>query len=222
MGYASVMHNAREPQNLKKRYGQGTWVVISGASDPVGQEFAKKMANKGFNLVLVDFNKEGMEATKEEVSKVSGAEVKTIYFDYEHSQEWKDYEELCKNIQEEVGGKEKISILINNIEERDPKGAKFHKASDESLIQTINMNSFPLVFMTKFLGPDLKERVSDTTKSAIINMTSAYADYPTESLPIFSSAKSFSDVFSQNLWYENQEMDILTVKHMPTKTKACP
>ena len=98
MGYASVMHNAREQQNLKKRYGQGTWVVISGASDPVGQEFAKKMANKGFNLVLVDFNKEGMEATKEEVSKVSGAEVKTIYFDYEHSQEWKDYEELCKNI----------------------------------------------------------------------------------------------------------------------------
>jgi short-subunit dehydrogenase len=69
-------------------------------------------------------------------------------------------------------------MLINNIEERDPKGAKFHKASDESLIQTINMNSFPLVFMTKFLGPDLKERVNDSTKSAIINMTSAYADYP--------------------------------------------
>ena len=76
--------------------------------------------------------------------------------------------------------------------------------------------------MTKFLGPDLKERVNDSRKSAIINMTSAYADYPTETLPIFSSAKSFSDVFSQNLWYENQEMDILTVKQMPTKSKACP
>jgi short-subunit dehydrogenase len=43
------------------------------------------MANKGFNLVLTDFNREGMEATKEAVQKVSGAEVKTIYFDYEHS-----------------------------------------------------------------------------------------------------------------------------------------
>ena len=78
------------------------------------------------------------------------------------------------------------------------------------------MNSFPLVFMTKFLGPGLKERVSESQKSGIINMTSAFADYPTASLPILSSAKSFSDVFSQNLWYENQEMDILTVKHMPT------
>jgi hypothetical protein len=36
MSYASVMHNARDAHNLKKRYGQGTWVVISGASDPVG------------------------------------------------------------------------------------------------------------------------------------------------------------------------------------------
>lgn len=67
MSYASIMHNAREAHNLKKRYGQGTWVVVSGASDAVGQEFAKKMANKGFNLFLVDFNKEGMEATKDAV-----------------------------------------------------------------------------------------------------------------------------------------------------------
>ena len=36
MCQASVMHNAREAHNLKKRYGQGTYVVISGASDPIG------------------------------------------------------------------------------------------------------------------------------------------------------------------------------------------
>ena len=94
MGYASVMHNARDGHNLKKRYG-GSWVVISGASDPVGQEFAKKMAAKGFNLVLVDHNREGMEATKEAVAKVSGNEVKTFYFDYEHCQKWQEYETLC-------------------------------------------------------------------------------------------------------------------------------
>lgn len=81
------------------------------------------------------------------------------------------------------------------------------------------MNSFPLVFMTRFLGPDLKER---HYKSAIINMTSYYADSPLSSLPVFSAGKSFSDVFSQNLGYENQDMDILTVKHMPSKSKTCP
>jgi len=76
-----------------------------------------------------------------------------------------------------------------------------------------------MVFMSRFLGPDMKKRGN---KSAIINMTSIYADYPTKSLPIFSSAKSFSDVFSQNLGFENQDMDILTVKHMPVKSAESP
>lgn len=57
-------------------------------------------------------------------------------------------------------------------------------------------------------------------KSAIINMTSYYSESPDENLPVMSSAKSFSDVFSQNLYYENQDMDILTVKHLPPKTDA--
>ena len=42
MTYASVMHNARDPLNLKQRYGEGTWAVISGANDPLSREFAKK------------------------------------------------------------------------------------------------------------------------------------------------------------------------------------
>lgn len=44
MGYASVMHNTREKHNLQQRYGADSWVVISGACDPLGQEFAKKFS----------------------------------------------------------------------------------------------------------------------------------------------------------------------------------
>lgn len=104
----------------------------------------------------------------------------------------------------------------------DPMGKKLHKASDASILQTINVNTFPMVFMTRFLGPDLKARVGATTKSAVINMTSYYSESPDKRLPIYSSAKSFADVWSQNLWYENQEMDILTVKNMPIAGKRSP
>lgn len=76
--------------------------------------------------------------------------------------------------------------------------------------------------MTRFLGPDLKARVQGETHSAIINLTSSYSDWPAYNMPIFSASKSFSDVLSQNLWYENQEMDILTVKNMPHKSEANP
>jgi short-subunit dehydrogenase len=95
-----------------------------------------------------------------------------------------------------VGGPDKISILVNNVEIRDPKGAKLHKTSDKEIIQTINTNTFPTVFMTRFLGPALKERNQSELKSAIINMTSVYSFYLAYNSPIFTSSKSFCDVFS--------------------------
>ena len=39
---------------MSHRYGQSTWVVISGANDPLGKEFAHRFGEKGFNLMLVD------------------------------------------------------------------------------------------------------------------------------------------------------------------------
>ena len=222
MSYASIVHNFREPLDLKNRYGSGSWVVVSGASNPVGKQFALKFAKKGFNVILVDQSEEGMAEVKTLLDKETNVKVQSIYHNFPKSDEWKEYEELCQSIQEAAGGSENISILVNNVEEKDTKGAKFHKAEDAEIVQTINMNTFPLVFTTRFLGPGLKNRVSNGKKSAIINISSTYADRPEASLPIYSSAKSFGDVFSQNLWYENQEMDILTVKGMPVKGKKVP
>jgi short-subunit dehydrogenase len=76
----------------------------------------------------------------------------------------------------------------------DPYGIKFHKASDEEIIETLTANTFPMVFMTRFLGPDMKLRTNK--KSAIINMASYYSDWPVPNAPVYSSAKAFDDVFS--------------------------
>jgi 17beta-estradiol 17-dehydrogenase / very-long-chain 3-oxoacyl-CoA reductase len=39
--------------DLLNRYGKGSWVVITGASDGIGKQYAIEMANIGFNIVLV-------------------------------------------------------------------------------------------------------------------------------------------------------------------------
>jgi len=64
-------------------------------------------------------------------------------------------------LKEISGGSQNISVLVNNVEEKDTKGAKFHKAEDSEIVQTINVNTFPLVFMTRFLGPSMKARVKE-------------------------------------------------------------
>ncbi len=91
-----------------------------------------------------------------------------------------------------------MSILINNAEEFDPFGPKIHRAKDEEVLGNLTINTFPMVFMTRFLGPALKQRSSKNKDihSAIINMTSYYSDFNVTNAPLYSSTKAFEDVFS--------------------------
>ena len=47
---------------------------------------------------------------------------------------------------------------MNNAEEFDPFGPKIHRAKDEDVLGTLTINTYPMVFMTRFLGPDMKNR----------------------------------------------------------------
>ena len=75
--------------------------------------------------------------------------------------------------------------------------------------------------MTRFLGPSMLSRGKQ--RSAVINMTSYYADWPVFSAPLYCAGKAAqahsSAIFG--LEYE-EEMDILTVKGMPTKSTRNP
>ena len=144
------------------------------------------------------------------------AKIEAVAFDLKHSNHWQDYEALAAHIKQTTEGD--ISILVNNAEEFDPHGPKIHRQKDEDVLGTLTINTFPMIFMTRFLGPDLKKRSGDT-KSAIINLTSYYSTFNVTNAPLYSSAKAFEDIFSQILGYENADMDILTVKNMPAK---CP
>ena len=121
-------------------------------------------------------------------------------FDLKHSSHWQEYEKLHAQIKELTDNKE-ISVLINNAEEFDPYGPKIHKASDLQVLETLTINTFPMVFLTRYIGADMKHRSQH--KSAIINLTSYYSEFNIPNAPVYSSAKAFEDVFSQIVGYEN-------------------
>lgn len=86
-----------------------------------------------------------------------------------------------------------MSLLVNNVEMWDKGKGKVHKSSDADLLEVINSNTFPVVFMTRFLGPQMKQRKH---KSAIINMGSIYHDKEISKAPVFVAGKGFTDAFS--------------------------
>ncbi|CDW79730.1 short chain dehydrogenase reductase family protein [Stylonychia lemnae] len=217
--YPAVTQNFRDAYNLRERYGAESWVVVSGATNELGQQFAHEFTKQGFNLVLIDENQENLEKLKGQLAENNHiVQLQTMQFDLKKSQNWKDYDELCNKIKEITKEKE-LSVLVNNAEEFDPFGPKIHKADDQLLLGTLTINTFPVVFLTRFLGTDMKSRQK---KSAIINLTSYYSEYNVQNSPIYSSTKAYQDVFSQILGYENQDLDVLTVKNMPYKTERHP
>eukprot|EP00349_Pseudokeronopsis_sp_Brazil_P003205 CAMPEP_0202959976 /NCGR_PEP_ID=MMETSP1396-20130829/4172_1 /ASSEMBLY_ACC=CAM_ASM_000872 /TAXON_ID= /ORGANISM="Pseudokeronopsis sp., Strain Brazil" /LENGTH=115 /DNA_ID=CAMNT_0049678917 /DNA_START=567 /DNA_END=915 /DNA_ORIENTATION=+ len=53
-------------------------------------------------------------------------------------------------------------------------------------------------------------------------MSSYYGTWNVYNMPIFSSAKSFQDVVSETLGFENTDLDVLTVKALPPKSDRHP
>ena len=61
--------------DLKLRYGDmdTSWVVITGGANGIGAEFAKKFANKGFNVFLWDWNKEDIDKIEQDIRRIDSS-----------------------------------------------------------------------------------------------------------------------------------------------------
>ena len=49
-------------KDLKFRYGDESWAVVTGASDGIGAEYCYHLAKQGFNLVLISRTKSKLES----------------------------------------------------------------------------------------------------------------------------------------------------------------
>ena len=91
-------------------------------------------------------------------------------------------------------------MLINNAMMEDKGKGRVHKTDDKDLLALVNANTFPVVFMSRFLGPEMKARKK---KSAIINVVGYKSERPSQTEPVMSAGAGFSGVFSEVLGYEN-------------------
>jgi short-subunit dehydrogenase len=71
-----------DAQELRKRYGEGCWVLITGFANGIGFSYAKEFARLGFNLVLVDFQKERSEKSERWIRQFNnGIKTRVIILD---------------------------------------------------------------------------------------------------------------------------------------------
>lgn len=191
-----------KPFSLSERYGRNSWVVITGGSEGIGLGFAKRLAQEGFNLVLISRSEEKLKKAKEELLHVNQLiDVLTISMDFANSHKASFFDELEKKLE----GLD-ISILINNVGTLPSNG--FNDQSSQEVRDTIVINCCSQVGMYKLILPKLQKR---KLRGAVIDMASGAAYAPMPIMPSYSGTKAFMEFFSRGLGLYANNVDILSV-----------
>ena len=211
--YLNSVNFFRKPsaEYLRARYGDSSWVVITGATDGIGKQFALTLASLGFNLMLIGRSQEKLNTITQELNeKAPNINCKTYLVNLSNISDVTILNDFSKHIE----GLD-ISMLINSA---GVSYTNWHEdLTHEQIIELINVNVIAPSLLTKIILPILKKREK---KSAIINIGSFTGKHPFPFISAYSGSKAFVSAFSESLLVENQyKIDVLAINPHYVSTK---
>lgn len=184
----------------------GQWAVITGATDGIGKAYAKALAKKSVNVVLISRSKDKLEKVAEEIKSASSAEVKIIDVDFTQGPE------IYDKIEKGIAGLE-VGTLVNNVgmSYANPEFFLSIQDRDKLLRDIIECNIHSVTHMCKLVMPGMVER----KKGVIINISSLSAVVPSPLLSVYGATKAFVDKFSVDLNTEYSSQGIVVQSVLP-------
>lgn len=164
--------------------------LITGGSSGMGLEYARQLAAKGHDLLLVSNQQEELAKTAEELSQAFGVNVIGRYQDLATATAAEELFGYCQaeNLQ--------IDILINNA-----GMFFFEELSTENEAKALTMMRLHMFTPTRLcvlFGEEMKKRGS----GYILNMSSMAAKLPCPGITIYSATKAYLKSFGKSLYYE--------------------
>ena len=182
--------------------------LITGASSGIGAAFARKLAARGRNVLLVARSEDKLIALCNELGRLTSIRAQYLALDLQQP-------DAPLQLLEETQKRElEIEMLINN--------AGFGSMGDFTKLELareldmIQLNVRALVELThRFLGP-MRERRSGT----IINVASTAGFQPVPYMATYAATKAFVLSFSEALWDENRAHGIHVMALCPGVTET--
>lgn len=205
----------RPPMDLAKRYGKGTWAIITGASAGIGRGFAVELAKLGFNILIISRSQERLNDAKDEilmtVRNFSPINVATIVADFRLADDTNFWDSLILKINDVINAEEEVSILVNNVGINHTES--FATISENFLHDIIKINCTTQMILTRRIMHRLLNRKDPNSKSAIINLSSVAGMRPLLYLSPYCATKAFNDFFSRSLHLEfGDKVDIISLR----------
>ncbi|NXY00588.1 HSDL1 protein, partial [Centropus bengalensis] len=162
--------------DLVKQYGK--WAVVTGSTDGIGKAYAKELAKRGVNIILISRSKEKLEAVAKSISETYQVETLFVVADFSKGRE------PYPAIKEALKDKE-IGILVNNVGILSPYPNYFTNLSEDMLWDMININIASANMMTHIVLPGMVKK----KKGAIVNVSSAACCQPTPMMTTYGASK---------------------------------
>ncbi|KAE9528665.1 hypothetical protein AGLY_012240 [Aphis glycines] len=185
---------------LSVKYGK--WAVVTGSTDGIGKEYAKELAKRGLNIVLISRSIDKLNKISSEIEQEFNVEVKVIQADFSKGQIVFDH--ITKELENiEIG------ILINNVGMQYLYPMYITEVPESTVWDLVNVNVGATTHMTKVVLPGMQKR----KRGAIVNVSSSAELQPMPLLAVYAATKSYIKSFTEALRIEYEE-DNITVQHL--------
>ena len=192
------LEQASDALAFKRKYGP--WALIAGASHGVGAAFARQLAARGLNCVLVARRQDALDALRLELVAHHGVEVLVVSQDLSHA-------DAASSLLAAVAERE-IGLFVYNAG-GDPFLTRFLDTSVEDWSSLLRLNaSTPMAYCHAFGG-----RMLGRGRGGVILVGSQAALGGIRKLAMYSASKAFAMNLGESLWAEwrDRGVDVLNL-----------
>jgi short-subunit dehydrogenase len=192
---------------FRERYGP--WALVAGASEGTGAEFARALAERGCDLVLLARRTGPLDALADELRASYEVEVRTRSVDLSRP-------DVLDEV-DRVAGDVEVGFLVHNAGADDHAGLFLDRPLDDAL-HLLDVNCRSVVLLVHRFAPALVAR----GRGGIVLMTSMASVAGSGYTSAYAAAKAYSRVLAEGLWLELAQhgVDVLGVPAGLTATPA--
>ena len=182
--------------------------LITGGSSGIGAAFARKLATRGRNVLLVSRSEDKLITLCNELGRISGVRAQYIVLDLGEAG-------AAERLFDETNKRElEIDMLVNNAGYGSM--GDFAKLDLQNELKMVDVNIKSLVELTHHFLVPMRKRKQGT----IINVASTAGFQPVPFMATYAATKAFVLSFSEALWDENRTHGIHVMALCPGVTET--